>query len=648
MKKLSFTNQFRVGMAAILLLFGIGFSLLVYSSLKTMVDDAIYKETEIFVTTVESTRTYVKDVTRPRITRMLPPGGFIPEVMSTSYVGREIMNRVRQQFPHFHYKRAARNPMNPVNQADAFELQMLNWFDSHREAEQWSGVIRKGNTSYFARMKAIYAEEECLACHGHPKDAPAEMRALYGTGGGYGYYLGEVVAADTVYIPVDVAFVRIKEKAFWVFIIGTGSLFVLFGMFYLLFNRTIVSHLRGLMGTFQDISGKPIGNTPTAQAAARGELEQVQAALESAALSVKQAHDELKISESKYRQLFETSLDAIFICDTQRRLVDINRAGIKLFGFQDRAEALRIPAFDWLFREAGDAELLWKTIQTSGFVNEFETSMVGGAGNRRHVIITAHQRASERGQPEGLEGNIRDVTEKRRLEKYLSQTEKLASIGQLAAGVAHEINNPLGVIQCYAGLIKKSAEPSSQILEDVKIIEKHTLNCKSVVEALLSFARVSEPRMEQADIHACIDDVLSVLDRHMQKHSITITRQYGSGLPLLTIDVQKMKQVFMNLLLNAQQSIGHQGNIDIETQCDMSTRVVYVRISDSGTGISVRNQERIFEPFFTTKSESNGTGLGLAVTYGIVKQHDGDITVDSSPGEGATFTVALPVVEHMQ
>jgi signal transduction histidine kinase len=214
--------------------------------------------------------------------------------------------------------------------------------------------------------------------------------------------------------------------------------------------------------------------------------------------------------------------------------------------------------------------------------------------------------------------------------------------------VAHEINNPLGVIQCYAGLIRKSTEPGSQILEDVKIIEKHTLNCKSVVEALLSFARVSEPRMEQADIHACIEDVLSVLDRHMQKHSITITRQYGSGLPLLTIDVQKMKQVFMNLLLNAQQSIGHQGNIDIETQCDMSTHVVYVRISDSGTGISVRNQERIFEPFFTTKSESNGTGLGLAVTYGIVKQHDGDITVDSSPGEGATFTVALPVVEHMQ
>ncbi len=647
MRKLSFTNQFRVGMAAILLLFGIGFSLLVYNFMKKMVDEAIYKETEILVTTVESTRTYVKDVTRPRITRMIPLGGFIPEVMSTSYVGREIMNRVREQFPHFHYKRAARNPMNPVNQADDFELEMLGWFNAHREADQWSGVIQKGNTSYFARLKAIYAEQECLVCHGDPKDAPNEMKVLYGTDGGYGYNLGEVVAADTVYIPVDVAFVRIKEKAFWVFIIGTGGLFSLFGMFYLLFNRTIVSHLRGLVTTFQDISDKPLSDSPITKSNSRGELEQVQAALENAALSVKQAHDELKSSELKYRQLFETSQDAIFICDVRGRLVDINSAGLRLFGFHNRDEALRIDAFDQLFRETRDGEPLWDQLQANGIVNEFETTIRSTDGSQRNVSLTAHLKVDEQGRPEGFEGSIRDVTEKRRLEKHLAQTEKLASIGQLAAGVAHEINNPLGVIHCYAGLIRKSTAADSQMQADAKVIEKHTLNCKSVVEALLSFARVSEPRMEPADIHACIDDVLSVLEHHMQQNGIVVNRHYGLNLPLLTIDMQKMKQVFMNLLLNAQQAIGSQGRIDVETAFDDRRRLLAVRISDTGQGIAPRNLQKIFEPFFTTKSDDKGTGLGLAVTYGIVKQHDGELAVESTLGEGTTFTLSLPVVKDI-
>jgi len=644
MIKLSVTNRFRVGMAGVLLLFSIGFAVLEYNSLKTMVEETIYKETEIFVTTVEATRTYVKDVTRPKIRKILPPEGFIPEVMSTSYVGREIMGRVRGQFPHFFYKRAARSPMNPVNQADEFELQMLDWFENHRNDRQWSGIVDKANRSYFARLKAIYAETECLACHGEPKDAPRDMKAIYGDdGGGFGYRVGDVVAADTIYIPVDVAFSRIKQKAFWVFMIGIGSLFLLFGLFYLLFNRIILSQLQGLVGKFRTISGMETNGDSPASSFAGHEIEQLKLALEDSAVALQQAHDELKASESKYRRLFETSQDPIFICDGDQRLIDINGAGVRLFGFRHHGDALSIESFYQLFWDGRDAVSLWERIHLAGSIKDSEVEMVDAGGNRIEALITANVRLDEEGRPAGLEGIIRDVTEKKRIEKSLARTETLASLGQLAAGVAHEINNPLGVIQCYTDLIRKYAGSDRQIGEDLNIIEKHTRNCKEVVEALLNFARMSEPQMVNGNIHDCIEEVLTVLDRHLQKHDITVERRYDQGIAPVVFDDSKMKQVFMNLLINAQQSISAAGGrIVVETFGNAPAGTVAVRITDNGCGIARKNQEKIFEPFFTTKDDNDGTGLGLAITYGIVEQHGGTIAVESASGKGSTFIITLP------
>ena len=642
MKKITAKTQFRIGTALILLLFCVVASLLEYVSLKKTATQSIYKETEIFITTVEATRTYVKDVTRPRMTELLSDNAFVREVMSTSYVGREIMSRVREQFPEFIYKRAATSPINPINQADAFEQERIRWFAENRDKEQWSGVIRKADQSYFARMKAIYAENDCLACHGDPADAPQAMKDIYGSGkGGYWYNVGDVVAADTIYIPVDVAFSRIKEKAFGVFLIGICSLFILFALFYILFNRTVMSQLKGLIYTFRNISESRADTQKDPKVEYADEVEQLKEAFENAAVSLKQAHDELKASESKYRRLFAASQDAIFICDMQCRLQDINDAGIRMFGFRDRQTALAIETFYQLFKKEKDAVRLWKTVQEHGFVKEHEAVMVNSAGQRMDIIITANLRLGENEQPCGFVGVLRDITEKKRMEAYLAQTEKLASIGQLAAGVAHEINNPLGVIQCYAGLIRKNIQPDAQTLEDLQIIEKHTRNCKAVVEALLSFARVSEPMMTRSDIHACIDDVLKVIGRHMQKNEIQIECRYGPDIPEITFDVQKMKQVFMNLLMNAEQAIGDAGCITITTTLTKDREWLAIDVADDGVGITENDIGRIFEPFYTTKVDGKGTGLGLALTYGIVKQHGGDIIVKSTAGVGSTFTVML-------
>lgn len=641
MKKTTYKTQFRMGTACILLLFCSGASVAEYFSMKNQVINSVYKETEIYIGIAEATRSYVKNTVRPVLTRLLPPDSFIPEAMSTSFVGREVMGIFHKRFPEFMYKRAARDPRNTINQADNFELDMLRWFAEHPDRNQWSGMIKKGDRSFYARLMAIRAETECLSCHGTPQEAPKALRDIYGQKDGYGYKVGDVVAADSVYIPVDVAFSRIKKKAWEVFIVAVSSLLALVGLFFLLFNRTIIADLKQMLFTFKDISGKDSYLQEDITVESSDELEQLKNAFETAAKDLKQTHKKLKASESKYRRLFEASQDAIFICDIEARMVEINEAGIKLFGFKDLPEALSIKSFYTLFWDPADAASVFETIRKKGFVKDNEVKMKDMQGSQMDVLITANLWMDEKGYPCGFEGTLRDITDKRRFEKQLAQTEKLASIGQLAAGVAHEINNPIEVIKCYSNLIEKSVKQDSQTLKDIRIIKKHTEQCRSVIDSLLNFARNSDPRMEKIDIHACIEEMLSMLERQMLKEKIVVRRQFGRDIPLIVADVQKMEQVFMNLLINARQAMQEGGEITIRTALKKKKNVVIIEVEDTGCGIYKKNIGRIFDPFFTTKEAGKGTGLGLSVIYGIIKQHEGEIEVKSSPGKGSIFKILI-------
>ena len=638
-------SRFRIGTALIVLLFCAVASTIFYYYLEDLVTEDIYRETEIFIGTADATRKYVKDVLRPTMTEVLPSGSFIPHAMSTTFVGREIMNRLQERFPDFKYKRAASNPMNPVNQADAFELEKLKWFENQKDAKEWHGLIKKNNRSFYARFRAIKAEMDCLVCHGLPEQAPEAVKKLYGTTSGYNYEVGEIVAADTIYIPVDVSFVRIKEAAWLAFLVALVSLFSLIGLFYLLFNRTVVSELKGLLSKFHHITDHPENSAEILNNATEDEFEQITSAFEETAANLKRTHDELKASEIKYRNLFESSRDTILMIDDKTRIIEINDAGIKLFGFNDRKEALSIESYYMLFWDARDASHFHDDILNNGFVQGTEFNMVNREGNKLTVMVSASKRLSDDGRFTGIEAILRDISEKRRAEKYLAQTEKLASIGELASGVAHEINNPLGVIKCYANLMSKATDMDSQQSKDIQIIRKHTDQCQSVVSSLLSFAKTPEPNKTRSQIHMVIDDILSVLEHQMSKGSISVERQYDSRIQELIVDESMIKQVFMNLLLNAIQAMPQGGLIVVQSSLDDQDNVITISITDTGIGIPEKYIERIFDPFFSTKDAGKGTGLGLSVSYGIVKQHNGKITAYSDPGKGSTFAVLLPANE---
>ena len=163
------------------------------------------------------------------------------------------------------------------------------------------------------------------------------------------------------------------------------------------------------------------------------------------------------------------------------------------------------------------------------------------------------------------------------------------------------------------------------------------------LNAIISFAKVSEPKKARIDINACAEEILSVLEHQMQKSGVRVDRRFDPDLPLITADDQMLKQVFMNLLLNASQATPKGGRITLTSVYEKINNRLAIEISDTGTGISEKFIDRIFDPFFTTKGPGKGTGLGLSVSYGIVKQHGGEIEVESAPGKGTTFTVRLPV-----
>jgi two-component system, NtrC family, sensor kinase len=243
-----------------------------------------------------------------------------------------------------------------------------------------------------------------------------------------------------------------------------------------------------------------------------------------------------------------------------------------------------------------------------------------------------------------LEKKVEDRTQElREIQAHLVQSEKLASIGKLAAGIAHEINNPLGGILIYSHLILEDTPPGRPHHENLKKIVKETTRCKDIVKGLLDFARPKEPEMSPTDIPDVLDRCLALMERQALFQNIRIEKSYAPGLPRVVADGSQLQQVFMNLILNAAEAMNGQGTLGIRVGLDAGRDELTVEISDSGHGIKEEDKARLFEPFFTTKEVGKGTGLGLAISYGIVRKHQGSIEVKSESGRGATFTVRLPI-----
>lgn len=233
-------------------------------------------------------------------------------------------------------------------------------------------------------------------------------------------------------------------------------------------------------------------------------------------------------------------------------------------------------------------------------------------------------------------------TQQSRYDQLALHTEKLTALGRMAAGIAHEINNPLaGILLFSSNLVKKAAK--GPMKEGLEIIMRETQRCKIIIQELLEFARDRKPRKRHANINQIIDKSLNILENEFRLRHIQLKKKLSARMKETLLDENQLEQVFVNLLLNAIQAIDENGVITVHSHMDSKQEFLMAEITDTGCGIAKENLDKIFEPFFSTKKE--GSGLGLAVSYGIVQNHQGQVEVESEEGKMTRFRITLPIVD---
>jgi PAS domain S-box-containing protein len=277
-------------------------------------------------------------------------------------------------------------------------------------------------------------------------------------------------------------------------------------------------------------------------------------------------------------------------------------------------------------------------------------SSADGSDHQLLVNVTAAP-LQRRGGPEEMPGTIlliENVTEHARLEEQLQISEKMASIGLLAAGVAHEVNTPLTGISSYTQMLLEQADPNDPRTLLLEKIERQTFRAAKIVNGLLTLSRPGTPGVERTlvDLNVVVTDVISLLEHQFEAGRVKLRRELSPEMvPVLAIEHQ-LQQVFLNLFLNARDAMPRGGWLTVLSRIDGNYAIV--EVGDTGSGIPPEQLARIYDPFFTTKSIGRGTGLGLSISYGIVREHDGELRCDSAVGQGTRFTLTFPLETTQQ
>jgi PAS domain S-box-containing protein len=372
----------------------------------------------------------------------------------------------------------------------------------------------------------------------------------------------------------------------------------------------------------------------------------------------KRIENELREANEFFMNLIESSVDGIIAADMKGNIFIFNKGAEALTGYTAE-EVIGKLHITKIYPEGVAKEIMKKLRSPEyGGVGKFiptQLNVVNTFGEEIPIQLSAALIYSGTGQETASVGIFTDLRPRLKMEQRLQEThlqlvssEKMASLGKLAAGIAHEINNPLGGILIYSSLMMEDLSEEDSRRGDLARIVQEAGRCKEIVKSLLEFARQTEPKMEPTDINRAINDGLFFLVNQALFHNIHIVKKLDSFLPFVRGNASQLKQVFMNIIVNAAEAMYGSGTLTITTSPAPDRKTAFVEFTDTGEGIPEENLTRIFDPFFTTKGVGKGTGLGLATSYGIIEDHGGKINVKSKVGEGTTFTIELPTHQGTQ
>jgi len=369
---------------------------------------------------------------------------------------------------------------------------------------------------------------------------------------------------------------------------------------------------------------------------------------------------DIKESEEKYRTLFEEVKDVIFSCDLKGRFLDINPAGVELLGFRSEEELLKIDMRKELFCDETAYDTFHKKLIKDGYITNCELCLKNRNGKEVNVIVTANVIGNGAGDIIAYRGILKDVTEQRALQQQLIQAQKMESIGTLAGGVAHDFNNIMCAILGYASIMKMNMKDDHPFYNYLDTIESSANRAAQLTNQLLAFARAGKPNVKVLNINMIVKETINLIKETFNR-SIEIESELEDDILSIEGDANQIQQIIMNLCVNARDAMPGGGKLTIRTDAaEITTEYaeshlgakegdcVRLTVIDTGIGIDESIIRRIFDPFFTTKAPGEGTGLGLSVVYGVVKNHEGYIDARSEAGKGTIFEIFFPAFKGVR
>ncbi len=374
--------------------------------------------------------------------------------------------------------------------------------------------------------------------------------------------------------------------------------------------------------------------------AKKKEVDAVNIELEREVKASEQLARELRLSEEYIRSLIDSISLGVIGLDCSGKITHYNREFVNLFHMEGIKEGQDVfSSISWLNDK--DIEFAFEKTILTGRPYQIEEKRIAHSKGEEYFSLSFFPIEKGKGQITGVTLLIENITGRKRLREQLAEYEKLSALGQLALGAAHEINNPLLGISSYLEILREEAKSEKQ-KEDVEFVLENVYRISETIRGLLNFARPSPPQFTKVNINQLIDEILSFLSHQPIFRKVKIEKSLPKSLPQITADLNQIRQVLINMFINAAQSMPNGGELLVAASKVKFEDFVQIDISDTGVGIPPENMKKIFDPFFTTK-KSQGTGLGLSISLSYIKNHSGHISVKSEVNKGTAFSILLPI-----
>ncbi|MFH1243810.1 MAG: ATP-binding protein [Pseudomonadota bacterium] len=369
---------------------------------------------------------------------------------------------------------------------------------------------------------------------------------------------------------------------------------------------------------------------------------------------MKRLEQEVKRSEEKYRSIFNTIPNAVFVLDRETLdILDCNDSVTAVYGFSK--DSVLLTSFLELFEE-NERERYASEIKAAGALDKIKQIRKDG----QVIYVNMRVSSSDYLGREVLLVSASDITTRLMAEQHLIQASKMATLGEMATGVAHELNQPLSVIKTASSFLKKKVKMHEPIKDDIlktmaEEIDSHVDRASRIINHMREFGRKSEVKKEKVQVNDALNNSIEIFSQQLKLREIEVVKDLEENLPPIMADSNRLEQVFINLLINARDAIDEKWKLSdckdeakkIVLRTSLKNGTVVIEVKDTGKGIPKSNLDKVFEPFFTTKKVGKGTGLGLSISYGIVQDYDGVIEVETNEQKGATFIIRFPVASEV-